>query len=316
MPPDFDPKLHAELLKAYTARAKLFHNGVQQSRIDLLIAEIDSIDGSNLAWLEEDGVLTNALQRVRNSGGKPHLVFAHPEIIQERPYMIAYYRRIAISKKGLGQLQLNTESLEVRRDGRRPAVERVKKICATLNKIISDVIESLDGFDVALSREVIVAQLGTELQGTWANVVGKGASKAVEELLFRYITVRNLGSRISARSFQLTNGWTITFASEPDVSFRDENGRLRIAVEIKGSLSIADAQTRYGETKKSFGKALTENPRCHTIYLASCFTTSVINQIRADGQVRDWFNLTSVLYDDEERELFLQKLFHIIETPT
>jgi hypothetical protein len=114
----------------------------------------------------------------------------------------------------------------------------------------------------------------------------------------------------------LRNGWSITFAAEPDVAFFDPNGVKQIAIEIKGSLDVAGAQTRYGEAKKSFAKQLAQNPRCHTIYLASCFTDAVINQIRADGQVRDWFNLTSILYDGNEKEAFLKKLFHIVSTPT
>src|SRR5438105_6449720 len=98
-------------------------------------------------------------------------------------------------------------------------------------------------------------------------------------------------------------------------SLRDSDGVKQIAIEIKGSLDTAGAQTRYGEAKKSFGKQLAENPRCYTIYLASCFTDAVIKQIEADGQVRDWFNLTSVLIDPEEQLRFLERLFHIVQTP-
>jgi len=99
------------------------------------------------------------------------------------------------------------------------------------------------------------------------------------------------------------------------VAFFDAAGVKQIAIEIKGSLDTAGAQTRYGEAKKSFAKQLQENPRCHTVYLASCFTDAVIRQIRSDGQVREWFNLTSILYDEEERRRFLQRVFHIVSTP-
>ena len=116
--------------------------------------------------------------------------------------------------------------------------------------------------------------------------------------------------------FKLDNGWTIIFANEPDVAFFDAFGVKQIAIEIKGSLDKAGAQTRYGEAKKSFVKQMTENPRCHTVYLASCFTDAVIEQIRRDGQVREWFNLTSILYDKPERKRFLNRLFHIVNTPT
>ena len=42
----------------------------------------------------------------------------------------------------------------------------------------------------------------------------------------------------------------------------------------------------------------------------------VIEQIKRDGQVREWFNLTSILYDESERKRFLNRLFHIVNTPT
>lgn len=71
----------------------------------------------------------------------------------------------------------------------------------------------------------------------------------------------------------------------------------------------AGAQTRYGEAKKSFGKALNENPRCETIYLASCFTKSVLDQIKKDGQVRNTYNLIDILQDQKRREKFLDEIF-------
>lgn len=115
--------------------------------------------------------------------------------------------------------------------------------------------------------------------------------------------------------FRLANGWSIVFGAEPDVAFRDAEGRKQIAIEIKGSLDTAGAQTRYGEAKKSFAKQIAENPRCHTIYLASCFTDAVIQQIQSDKEVRDWFNLTSILYDEADKKAFLERVFHIVNTP-
>ena len=73
--------------------------------------------------------------------------------------------------------------------------------------------------------------------------------------------------------------------------------------------------SRRGCRPYSIAKALKKNPRCHTIYLASVFTESVLRQIRDDGQVRDVFNLTAILAYVAERERFLKKLFHIVNTP-
>lgn len=304
------------LTRAYTARAKLFHNGVRASKIDLLIAEVDAIDGARLDWTTTDlGVSEGALERVQAAGGTAHQVFAHCDVIANRPHLISYYRNIVtISRKGIGQVLFPTGSYE---SGRRKAMDRTEavRICQMLNQIVSAVIEGLPEYTIQLSRQALLAEIGTELQGTWANTIGQGAAKAVKEILSAFIRQENIGVCPDGGDLCLNNGWRIVFASEPDVAFFDERGTKQIAIEIKGSLDVAGAQTQYGEAKKSFAKQLAENPRCHTVYLASCFTDAVIEQIRKDGQVREWFNLTSILYDPDERNRFLCRLFHVVNTP-
>ena len=311
-----DKHLLAALTKAYIARARLFHNGVQASRVDLLIAEIDSIDHKKLDWANKGlGISQTALRRVEDAGGFPHQVFAHPEIIKKRPHLIGYYRNIVtISRKGIAQILFSTERYESGRKTEMPTADAVR-VCRTLNRILSGVIDQVPDYTVELSRQAILAEIGTELQGSWANTIGQGAAKAVEDLLHEYVETRNIGHRAEGKNIQLDNGWRIRFGNEPDVAFFSPDGLKQIAIEIKGSLDVAGAQTRYGEAKKSFAKQLGENPRCHTVYLASCFTDAVIDQIRADGQVREWFNLTSILYDEQERDRFLNRLFHIVKTP-
>ena len=317
MTPAPDRHLLDALTKAYIARAKLFHNGIRTSKIDLLITEIDTIDPSELQWDHPAlRISTSAWERVEATGGSAHQVFAHPSVIQRRPHLVAYYRNlVAISKKGISQILFSTDAYE---SGRKDEMseENASRLCKTLNQILSGVIDELPEYCVELSRQAILAEIGTELQGTWANIVGVGAAKQVEQLLDDYIGEHKIGQHIERSRFRLNNGWEIRFGSEPDVAFIDSDGVTRIAIEIKGSLDVAGAQTRYGETKKSFAKVLGENPRCHTIYLASCFTEAVIDQIRTDDQVRDWFNLTSILYDAQERTRFLERLFHVVNMPT
>jgi len=311
-----DKNLVAALTKAYIARAKLFHTGVKASKIDLLIGEIDSIDGSRLNWADAElGVSARALALLRQSGGTPHQVFAHPDVIRDRPHLICYYRNIVtISKKGIDQILFSTDIYE---SGRKESVSGrdARKICQTFNRILSAVIEELPDYSVSLSRQACLAEIGTELQGSWANTIGQGAARAVRGILCEHIEEKDIGSCPEAGDITLNNGWRIAFASEPDVAFFDRDGTKQMAIEIKGSLDVAGAQTRYGEAKKSFAKQLDENPRCHTVYLASCFTDAVIEQIKRDGQVREWFNLTSILYDLSERKRFLNRIFHVVKTP-
>jgi len=311
-----DKQLLRALTEAYIARAHLFHNGVRAARIDLLFAEIDAIEAAELEWdAKKLGITQSALQSVRESGADAHQVFAHPSVIVERPHLIAYYRNlVAISRKGISQILFGTESYEA---GKRKEIteEKAEAVCVTLNRIIAGVIDKTRGYKVELSRQTVLAEIGTELQGTWANIIGTGAARRVEEILDEYISSKKLGEKIGPGKFRLENGWRIVFGSEPDVAFYDAKGTKQIAIEIKGSLDKAGAQTRYGEAKKSFGKQIAENPRCHTVYVASCFTDAVISQIKADGQVRAWENLTSILYDEDEKARFLERLFHRVRAP-
>jgi hypothetical protein len=311
-----DRNLLAALTKAYTARAILFHNEVAASNIDLLIAEIAKIRVQGLSWdLARLGISPTSFRRLKNIRENPLKVFAHPEVIRQRPHLIAYYRNIAtISQKGITQILFSTARYEAKRSkGMTPA--DAEKVCRSLNPIISGVIDGSPGYTVETSRKAIYAELGTQIQGTWANLIGKGAARAVEKVLQEHLDQAKVGRFVGKGKYQLNNGWTVVFGTEPDVAFLDNRGVKRIAIEIKGSLDTAGAQTRYGEAKKTFAKQLAQNPRCHTIYLASCFTDAVIKQIEDDGQVREYFNLTSILYDDHERRRFLDRVFHIVNAP-
>jgi len=172
-------------------------------------------------------------------------------------------------------------------------------------------------FDIDLARAVIPVEIGAELQGTWVNRIGQGAAKEVRRIFEEYIDEHGLSdpdaSSRSKHIMRLSNGWTIAFGSEPDVSIRDADHVLRGAIEIKGSMDVAGAQTRYGEAKKSFAKALAEFGQCETIYLASCFTTAVLSQIRQDQCVRKIFNLVEILADEDRRREFVDEIFlHVI----
>ena len=108
----------------------------------------------------------------------------------------------------------------------------------------------------------------------------------------------------------MKNRWRIIFSNEPDIAILNSKGKLKVAIEIKGSMDKAGAQTRLGEAKKSFAKAKTEDAHCLTIYLASCFTEAVLNQLKKDREIDMYFNLIDILADEEKKQEFLKELFH------
>jgi hypothetical protein len=104
----------------------------------------------------------------------------------------------------------------------------------------------------------------------------------------------------------------ILFGSEPDVECRNNKNELICVIEIKGSADKAGAQTRLGETKKSFTKAKLENPRCVTIFLPSILTSAVEKQLQTERDIDKVFNLLAILKDQVKQKEFLTELFKFI----
>jgi len=292
------------LYSSYTARAILFYREVLQHQPDTLVCRIRELDASQVHWeTEKLNIQQEALRALDRLKIPYHHIFAHPQLLSDKPDLIDYYRNIsAVSKKGLAQLLAGVEKLH-----------RLELACKILNGIMSRILLSQKCFTFQLAQNVMIAEIGSELQGKWVNIVGAGAARTVKDMILAYAQERGYLKQPSRKDqITLKNGYKIVFASEPDVEIRDESGKLQCVIEIKGSMDKAGAQTRYGEAKKSFTKALRENPKCETIYLASCFTDAVRKQIASNGQVRKSFSLPDILTDEGEKQKFLSEIFKYI----
>jgi hypothetical protein len=307
-----DEILRDALRKAYLARAKLFVHGIRTAGYHEILQFLSRQQDSGLKWnCAALGISGTAFKKVAQAGIRPHLIFCHPSVLEANPKALLYYRNLsALSNKGLNQMLAGLK-------GERRERARVE----LLNGMLSAIIEDMAAVDLEMARAVIPAEIGSELQGTWVNIIGKGAADRVEKLIDSFADGKKLVKsrtveRVSVgrkkktyRKIDLHNGWCIIFGDEPDVAIRDRAGTLRVAIEIKGSMDKAGAQTRYGEAKKSFAKALKEYAQCETIYLASCFTESVMEQIMADAQVRKIFNLIEIMAEEKARREFLREIF-------
>jgi len=316
-----DEAFKEALTKSYIARAKLFYTTIQEKDIADLVFRVKSLGPKDLVWnFSELGINEKAFNLIRKTSIDPLHVFCHPEVISAQPELAEYYRNLAaISKKGLSQIL----SGALPRMSKEKKLERYQIIAKTLNKLISIVIENVaKGFSLSLAQEIILAEIGTEIQGTWVNKIGQGAAKAVENIIQSYADKKGFISVIEKQDVVinkkkrkqihiiLRNGWRIIFANEPDVAVRNSRDKLQVAIEIKGSMDKAGAQTRLGEAKKSFAKAKAENAHCLTIYLASCFTDAVMEQLKTEREIDKHFNLVDILYDEGKKKEFLDELFH------
>lgn len=309
-----DPAFLEALKKAYAARAKIFFKRIQRESPQRWLNTVKGIDKSSIKWdLDALGIQDLAAEKVRAAGIPFHYVFCHPDILSQHPELEDYYRNLtALSKKGLSQLFAGQNLSGEKRNN---AVARA------FNEILSEALEAWPILSMELVRDIICAELGTEIQGTWVNLIGKGAAKVVENMIEEFAKEKGFikkslrektkvgGKQRSQKSILLENNWKIVFSPEPDVAVKDPKGVVRVAIEIKGSMDKAGAQTRYGEAKKSFGKALKENPKCETIYLASVYTEAVTQQIHTNGQVRKTFDLINILTDEQEKTKFLDEIF-------
>ena len=277
------------------------------------------------------GISRTAWNRVAQLGEAPLNVFCNPEVIKAQPRLIAYYRSLALlPQKGMQLLAVNTANLE---EGRgRLNDDRAVRISLTVNGLISTLIDSDPDWRLEKARTAAILNLGSQINGSWRNEIGNEGARRVKQILVAFALQNGIVDRItlydgtavppdeaadpqSVREIHLTNGFTISFSSEPDVSLRDARSSLAATVEIKYGLDPADALERYGAAKKSFEEAIRENARVSNIYLASCITAEVRRRISEDRVVNEDFNLTEVLNDGARRQAFLNYVRRLLELP-
>jgi hypothetical protein len=299
-------RVQTELAERYLARAGFFWQKVRDSRFRDWQKRARSAAWKNLVWnWNELGISESGREAAESLEFVPSEVFAHPDIISAQPELIDYYRLMAcLPKKGLAQIKSEA------------AVNDKLALCRLLNGFLS----SLLAITAKANREgllnTIFAEAGTEWQGAWVNSIGLQASQALEQILATYASEQGLLDIMVTgklterrRGLVLKSGTTLFFGSEPDVECRSKSGELICVIEIKGSADKAGAQTRLGETKKSFTKAKLENPRCHTIFIPSILTSAVEKQLKTEREIDQVFDLLAILKDEGKRSEFLEEFF-------
>jgi len=234
--------------------------------------------------------------------------------------LIRYYRgAAALSQKGLQQLTgINVAAYESRRARRPLTLERATVLAAELNRLISAIVLSVLNFDLNIIQQQVIMTAGEQAGGSWRNEVGRVAVNIVKELLLRDLALHDILSHGSSADhaavlrqaeFDLVNGWKMRFSYDPDIALISPSGITEVVIEVKGGLDEAGALERYGSAKKSFDAALSRNPRCITVYLASAITPAVRARIQEDRAVREVWDLALVLANEVERERFLSQFY-------
>jgi len=299
--------VHNELTERYLKRAALFWKFTRDAKLARLQKEARSASWNNLVWNWSDlGISPEAKAAADHLGLVPSEIFANPEVVAKNPNLLKYYRLLAcLPAKGLAQIRKKSTKSS-----------RVQDICILLNQFLSRLVAATG----RTSRETLLATMhaeaGSEWQGTWVNNIGKASALELEHIITQFANKKGLvavavgdAPTPEENVIMLKSGTTIVFGSEPDVEFRNRAKELICVIEIKGSADRAGAQTRLGETKKSFTKAKQENPRCHTIFLPSITTKAVKKQLETERDIDQVFDLLDIFRDAKKRSAFLVELF-------
>lgn len=313
--PDY---LQNELVRRYLARSALFWKFSREAKFARWQKDARNAAWKALEWDCEDlGISPEGKAAAERLGFAPTEVFAHPAILKEKPELFEYYRLVGcISNKGLGQIK---KGLGLRRDKLKSMDELQSKLCVLLNQFTSNALARTASANRESLVRTMFAEAGSEWQGTWVNQIGELAAQEMEKYIVEYAKSQNLvdDAKTEAAADEgnylvLKSGGTIRFGSEPDVECRNRKRELLCVIEIKGSADTAGAQTRLGETKKSFTKAKLENPRCVTIFLPSVLTSAVKTQLKTERDIDKIFNLLDISRDEAKRVEFLTELFKYV----
>jgi hypothetical protein len=298
-----------ELRQRYLSRSTLFWKFVKDAKFAKLQHLARSASWKKLDWdWEALGITPAGRAAAESFGFVPTEVFAHPTVVQEHPELLDYYILLAcLPNKGLSQIKTNKK------------VKDFASRCVLLNNFISELLSSSSRLNRHITLHTVFAEAGSEWQGTWVNNIGLLAAQTLEKLLVDYARTKGLIDKKATEAaaekencLVLKSGTTIIFGSEPDIEFRNSKKGLICVIEIKGSADKAGAQTRLGETKKSFTKAKLENPRCVTIFLPSILTPAVQKQLQTERDIDKVFNLIEIFKDVAKRDEFMEELFKYI----
>lgn len=312
----------------YRLRSTFFYRKLKEYKtlaFPTLVAELLAVEHF-YSWQErsEWGIGEDAFSYVEGQS-KLHLfqVFCHPKLLREHPQILAYYRNIAaLSQKAVAYLvKINVKRFETDTINQvTMAHSQALALAHLFNEHMTLIINSsLQTITEAELYGLLLASTGAQIDGSWRNAIGEEAEKVVQRLLIKEVKERNLLAALILRSGQavelydptrieeqlgqieryrgilVTNGMSILFSSDPDVTILDRQGATVCALEIKGGADPAGALERYGAAKKSFEKARRAAPKTTTVLVASCITSEVYNRIQHDPIISSYYNLTELL---------------------
>lgn len=300
-----DAKYRARLIAdRLHARTDLrLREAVIQTTVALDYEPIDQLMISRTAW-----------EHVASADIAPRLVFAHPNLLRRIPQVSEYYRGIALlSRKRVADLAGTVDSWERGDSSPRVSEQKSLTVARLYNAVISSIIDGATEWTLENGYRNIIANMGIGLDGTMRNVIGQDAEKTVKSRIGLWLEAQGLIDqyRNDVTSYDLPNRYSMHFGSEPDVEFRQTDGRMEkvvATVEIKGGKDPAGALERLGAIQKSFEET---PPGSVNILIAGVITAEMNERLENLG-ITHRFLLDDLSHDGEAWTNFLNELFHHI----
>lgn len=295
------------------AKSEFFHQKLHEWGILEVAKLIDLVRGEDLVWeAGQLGISEKAWTRVIHRGIKPVTVFAHPHVLASVPRAVAYYRMLAmVSQKSMARVGLTTAGHEISRRSSLSS-ENALALAEHLNRIICNLVEAdetVDPREFDLWRGMAA---GSQAQGSWGNAKGDRIEIVIRGILQRRI--REMGLAVAESDdeseIELRDGRIAVFADEPDFALY-RNGKVEVAIEIKGGIDTAGVLERVGAAIKSLGRARRENPEALTILVIQGVSMSSKAYEDLEGNrdvINRLFLVEDVLDDDAIRAELLTLL--------
>ena len=294
-------------------RSALIDERIRQ-RTDIALRNWLSEYHKELDYFPLDALMISekAWQHVQDGGIEPRMVFAHPALLREHPPVSAYYRGIALlSQKRVSDLATSVANWEQLDKRSRVSEARSIDVACLYNTVISSIIEGAADWTLENGYRNIIANMGIGLDGTIRNVIGQDAERTIKDRIGQWLaSVDLIESYDSSQTVhQLPNNYSMRFASEPDIEFRQAiEGAERViaTIEIKGGKDPAGALERLGAIQKSFEAT---PPGCTNMLIAGVVTAEMAERLDQLGII-ERFLLDDLTQDDAKWAAFLNEVFH------
>ena len=329
----------------YLLKSTFFYNKLKSSgyfELFMDIKKLATIEGDKLNWDDREKWLINesAWNIIKKCEIDPMMVFLHPKILQLNPSFLKYYRSVAmIPQKGMAALS-HVSNIPRIEQGKVEAGSipetNVLNIAKTINEVISLVISLAQKITPNQIQGMMYATAGTNIDGSWRNAIGSEGERVVRTIILQELLHHNeissitdrqsktsaitdwdesklLDSIDSVKTLNLTNGYSVLYSSEPDVTLYDDKGSIVCAIEIKAGLDPAGALERLGAMLKSFENTLEEYPNAMTILVASCITPEVEARLGASMVVRMKYILTDITANETNKRKFANRIRKLLK---